>query len=102
MPDADTQTGTEEPTEYYRAEDAAALTARPISMIYRYIRDGLIDHIDDPEDGRRKLIPWTALATIIHQPKRGYRRRRVQLTLPNGTVITRVVPMPVATAEKEG
>jgi hypothetical protein len=87
-------TGTEtEPIEFYTVEAAAYATGRSDQNIRRYIRNGIVDSIKDPTDGRRRLIPMMELTKIIQQPKRGYRLKAVKITMSNGTVITRILPI---------
>lgn len=80
--------------EYYTVDYAASLTGRSTDIIYRYIRNGVIESVQDPTDGRVRLVPHGELLKIITQPKRGLRKKTVTLTLSDGTQIKKVIPVP--------
>ena len=92
MPNMGTQP-INEPTRYYTVEAAAQLTGRSEQAIRRYIRNRVVDSIQDPTDGRRRLIPWLDLAKVLTQPMKGKRLRPVAFTKSDGTTITRMLPM---------
>jgi excisionase family DNA binding protein len=78
--------------EYLTAEDAAYLTGRSTDIIYRWIRNGTIETVADPTDGRRKLIQLDSLTDAhINQRQRGRSIKKVQLSLPDGRTITRLI-----------
>jgi predicted DNA-binding transcriptional regulator AlpA len=87
-------TGTNASDNYYTVEYAAHLTGRSTEMLYRYIRQGIIETIPDPEDGRMRLIPWQELIKVLNQRKRGLRTKSVTLTLSDGSTIQRVAAVP--------
>jgi len=91
MPDTNPETQLVEPIEHYTVEAAAFYTGRSEAMIRRYIRQGIVDAVRDPTDGRRRLIPWEELTKIVRQPKAGMRRTKVVLTMGDGSTITRVL-----------
>lgn len=79
--------------EYLSVADVAYLTSRRQDVIRRYIRDGVIDSIPDPTDRRTRLVPDTELIKVIRRPQHGLVRRRVTLTLSDGSTVTRVIPV---------
>jgi hypothetical protein len=90
-----TSTGFDIPGDvHYTVEYAAHMVHRSTDMLYRYIREGRIRTVQDPEDGRVRLIPSMELLKVLDQPKRGLRRRIVPLTLSDGTVIRKMIAMP--------
>jgi hypothetical protein len=99
MVDTSPETALVEPDEQYTVEAAAWLTGRSEAMVRRYIRQGVVDSVRDPSDGRRRLIPWDQLTKIVLQPKAGMRRRKVVFTMGDGSTITRVLAV---STRKEG
>jgi predicted transcriptional regulator len=87
MPDTEQADG-----PYYTVEDVANLTGRSDQMVRRWIREEVVQSIQDPSDGRRRLVPWGELAVIAGQPRRGYRRKTVTLTRSDGSTFTIVAP----------
>lgn len=72
-------------------EAMAHLTGRSAQMIRRYIRQGIVQAVQDPTDARRKLIPWEAHEVIMNQLRidpvtRGFiHLRRAELTMSDGS-----------------
>ncbi len=91
-----TDTRIELADEHYTVESAAYLSGRSPAMIRRYIRNGVVQSIPDPTDGRRRLIPAGEMIRVIRQPRRGYRKSPTILTLSDGSVLTIVTAKKVA------
>jgi hypothetical protein len=84
---------------YVTVERAAEITRRNPEVIRRFIRDGLLRAVADPEDGRKLLIPDIDLIQVFRRPHRGYVKREVTLTsVTDGTIIKLDIQKPM----KEG
>jgi hypothetical protein len=93
MPDLGTGKPIDPDPLYYSVKDFAHLTRRSSEMVRRFIRDGVIRTIPDPHDRRTVLIPDTEVPKVLSRPNRGYRKRKVTLTLSDGRTVTRVIPV---------
>jgi hypothetical protein len=85
--------GTETPywiePEYLIVDEVAHLTGRNPQVIRKLIRDELIPSIQDPEDGRRRLVPDTAIPAIMRMRQEGTVTKAVTFTRSNGSTIVK-------------
>jgi hypothetical protein len=73
---------------YYTVDDLAYLTGRDRQVIRKLIRDGRVPSVQDPKDRRRRLVPDTAIPTIVRLRQEGVVWRESTLTRSDGTTVT--------------
>lgn len=60
---------------------------RPVGSIYKMIQRGQVETVPNPVHAQGKLIPDTELRKVRELRHQGYKKRRVELTYTDGTVL---------------